>query len=238
MIVMDEIDKIASQKNKGRFSVALSFPGEYREELVAPIANKLAGIFGKEKVLYDKFHEAEFARPNLDTHIQPLYHDESDLIVVFIGSIYNSKTWTGIEWRAIRDLMNQQGNDDRIMFIKKDDGETNGVYGTIDGYVDIKDHTTDGAVNINEVADIIKEGYTKRIRNMSTDNTKTETGRLLLEMPHGENAVLQKPLWDNAYACIVGGNKYNSFNTLCSCENDAYAFNECIKELIPGIKGL
>jgi len=123
--------------NARRFKVALSFSGEHRI-FVSKIADDLAKNYTKNFVLYDEYHRAEFARPNLDTHLQTLYRDESDLIVVFICSKYNKKEWTGIEWRAIRDLMNHKENDERIMFVKCDEGTVDGVFGTIDGYIDAK----------------------------------------------------------------------------------------------------
>ena len=51
-----------------RFRVALSFPGEHRER-VEKIAEALAGRLGRERVLYDRWYAAEFARPNLDTYL-------------------------------------------------------------------------------------------------------------------------------------------------------------------------
>ena len=51
------------ESNK-RFLVALSFPGEHRE-YVAKVAQHLSQELGQSRVLYDTFHEAEFARPNL-----------------------------------------------------------------------------------------------------------------------------------------------------------------------------
>lgn len=119
-------------QNSKRFKVALSFPGEHRD-LVESIAEKLAMIFGKQQILYDKYHRAEFARQNLDVHLQKLYHNHSDMIVVFICADYQKKRWCGIEWRAIRDLMNQGDADERIMFIRCGSGSVDGFFGTIDG---------------------------------------------------------------------------------------------------------
>ena len=48
-----------------RFKIAFSFPGEYRV-LVETVASQLAKKYGKANILYDKYHRAEFARPNLD----------------------------------------------------------------------------------------------------------------------------------------------------------------------------
>jgi hypothetical protein len=95
---------IASSK---RFLVSLSFPGE-RRELVSAVAGHLAAAIGRERVLYDKFYEAEFAQPNLDTLLQCLYHEQSELVVVFLSTDYERKEWPGLEWRAIRDLIKKK----------------------------------------------------------------------------------------------------------------------------------
>lgn len=115
-----------------RFLVALSFPGEYRG-VVETVAHLLGQELGKQRVLYDKFHEAEFARPNLDTHLQSLYHDESELLVVFLCADYKRKEWTGLEWRAIRDLIKKK-QDTSIMFVRLDDANISGLF-SIDGYI-------------------------------------------------------------------------------------------------------
>ncbi len=132
--------------NLRRFKVAFSFPGEHRDK-VEEIAEKLVEIFSKEQILYDRYHRAEFARPNLDTHLQKLYHDHSDLIVVFICADYQEKKWCGIEWRAIRDLLNQKVVDERIMFVKCGQGTVDGVFGTIDGYIDTNEISIDDIVS-------------------------------------------------------------------------------------------
>jgi len=80
-----------------RFAVALSFPGEARERVPA-IAVSSAGHLGRERVLYDRFHEAEFAGPSLDVYLQNLYHDHTELNV---GRDYEAKEWCGLEWRAM-----------------------------------------------------------------------------------------------------------------------------------------
>ena len=51
-----------------RFRVALSFPGEHRPRVEA-IANLLANQLTRDRVLYDSWHSAEFARPNLDVYL-------------------------------------------------------------------------------------------------------------------------------------------------------------------------
>lgn len=49
-----------------RFKVAFSFAGEKRD-FVAQVAAILARKFGHERILFDKYHEAEFARRDLST---------------------------------------------------------------------------------------------------------------------------------------------------------------------------
>jgi len=50
--------------NSKRFRVAFSFAGEKRD-FVSKVADILAKHFGPEHTLYDRFHEAEFARRDL-----------------------------------------------------------------------------------------------------------------------------------------------------------------------------
>lgn len=115
-----------------RFRVALSFPGE-RREFVSRVAECLAAHLDRGHVLYDSFHEAEFARPSLDTYLQALYHDESDLICVFLCAEYEKKDWCGLEWRAIRDVIKRRRESD-IMPLRFDMTEIPGLF-SIDGYV-------------------------------------------------------------------------------------------------------
>lgn len=98
-----------------RFAVALSFPGEHRG-FVERIADHLAYTFGKDRVLYDKYHEAEFARLDLDCHLPVLYRDHTDLVVVFLCEQYAAKRWCNLEWRHIRDLI-QTKDAHRIMLV-------------------------------------------------------------------------------------------------------------------------
>lgn len=123
-----------------RFRVALSFPGELRA-FVEPIAENLAQRLGKPKVLYDKYHQAEFARPNLDVYLQSLYHDDSDLLVVFLCADYEEKDWCRLEWRAIRDLIKRRRSDD-VMLVRFDQTLIPGIL-SIDGYIDASGRSPD-----------------------------------------------------------------------------------------------
>jgi hypothetical protein len=115
-----------------RFRVALSFPGEWRG-FVRQVAGRLAEEFGEKEIFYDAHFEAELARPDFDTYLQGIYHDESELIVVFLCAEYEKKEWCRLEWRAVRDLIKRRRAWE-VMFVRFDDAEIPGVYST-DGYV-------------------------------------------------------------------------------------------------------
>lgn len=117
-----------------RFKIALSFPGEHRQR-VEKIAQALAVRLGEESILYDRWHRAEFARPNLDVYLPELYHKHSLLLVFFFCRQFTRKDWCGLEWRAGRDLL-KQGEDKRIMLLRLDGAGIPGLY-SIDGYLDI-----------------------------------------------------------------------------------------------------
>ena len=91
------------------------------------MASSLAKRLGEERVCYDNWYQAELARLNLDLYLQLIYHEQSDLIVVFISSDYETKEWCGLEWRAIRDLIKKKRDLD-IMIIKMDDVEIGGLF--------------------------------------------------------------------------------------------------------------
>lgn len=131
-----------------RFRVAFSFPGEYRKT-VEQVAEYVAQRVGREKVLYDAWYEAEFARLDLDEYLQNLYHNESDLIAVFLCANYEKKRWCRLEWRAIRDLI-ATDREGRIMFLRFDDGDVSGLFQG-DGYADIRDQSP------ADIADLILE---------------------------------------------------------------------------------
>ncbi len=115
-----------------RFRVALSFPGE-RRGFVEQVADYLSQALGRDRILYDAWYEAEFARPDLDTYLQALYRDQSDLICVFLCADYERKDWCGLEWRAVRDLIKRrQGS--AVMPLRFDMTEIPGLFST-DGYV-------------------------------------------------------------------------------------------------------
>lgn len=116
-----------------QFEVALSFPGEVRH-IVEPVAAELERIMGRDTYFYDANYPGQLARPSLDTLLQSIYHQQSKLVVAFIGADYQRKEWCGIEFRAIKDIISKRAHE-RVMFVRTDPGKVDGVFDT-DGYVD------------------------------------------------------------------------------------------------------
>jgi hypothetical protein len=131
-------DRPPGRVEEMRFKVALSFPGEKRE-YVATVAAEVKKRLGQGSVFYDKDFTAQLARPNLDTLLQRIYLNNSDLVVVFLCSEYEKKQWCGLEWRAIRTIIKNK-NDYAIMFMRFDNADVSGTL-SIDGYVDLEEHT-------------------------------------------------------------------------------------------------
>jgi hypothetical protein len=121
-----------------RFRVALSFPGEKRE-YVSAVATEIKKRLGRDAIFYDKDFTAQLARPNLDTLLQRIYLNNSDLVVVFLCAEYERKEWCGLEWRAIRNIIKNK-NDHAIMFMRFDNADVSGAF-SIDGYVDLDEYT-------------------------------------------------------------------------------------------------
>jgi tetratricopeptide (TPR) repeat protein len=121
-----------------RFRVAFSFAGEKRD-FVEKVAHVLAECFGKDAILYDKFHEAEFARARLGRYLPKLYHEESELVVVVICKDYAVKEWPGLEWDAVFDLLKNR-RDDGVMLARFDRATVDGLYSDA-GFIELDDKT-------------------------------------------------------------------------------------------------
>lgn len=121
-----------------RFKVAFSFPSE-RREYISAVADEVKKRLGAGTVFYDKDFAAQLARPNLDTLLQRIYLNNSDLVVVFLCKDYERKEWCGLEWRAIRTIIKNK-NDHAIMFMRFDKAEVSGSM-SIDGYVDLEEYS-------------------------------------------------------------------------------------------------
>jgi len=182
-----------------RFRVALSFPGEQRDT-VARVAEHLARTLGRKRVLYDAWYEAEFARPDLDTYLQALYHDESDLIAVFLCADYERKEWCGLEWRAVKDLIKRR-QATAVMPLRFDMTEIPGLFST-DGYVWAGDGRDPG-----EIAELILQRWRHNGGVLDPDPVPVDPPRIDLShlpagAPHflGREAELAEldTAWDSA----------------------------------------
>ncbi len=121
-----------------RFKVALSFPGEVRG-YVSDVARELRNRLSSGTLFYDNDFQAQLAKPNLDTLLQRIYRENSELVVVFLCADYETKPWCGIEWRAIREIIIDK-NDHAVMFMRFDNAKIQGVF-SHDGYIDANRHT-------------------------------------------------------------------------------------------------
>jgi hypothetical protein len=141
------------------FDVALSFPGEVRP-IVDEISQELERRLGPNTYFYDNNYVSQLAQPSLDTLLQGVY-SRATLDVVFLSADYQRKDWCGVEFRAIREIMLNRQNE-RVMFVRTDDGEVAGVFKT-DGYVDARKYKPD------EIANFICERVNILKRNRNAD---------------------------------------------------------------------
>ncbi len=161
-----------------RFRVAFSFAGETRG-FVAALASLLAEEFGKKKILYDKFHESEFARRDLGIYLPELYHKESDLVVIVLSSAYDEKQWTGLEWTAIHDLLSQRKHDE-VILCRFDRATVTGLYSTV-GFIELDGRKPE------EIRDLILERLTlidERREVAEAPSVSSTDGSAKTSIPH------------------------------------------------------
>ena len=159
--------------NPKRFRIAFSFAGEKRD-FVSNVADILAQRFGPDHILYDKFHEAEFARRDLGIYLPDLYHDQSDLVVVVVCPNYDEKEWTGLEWVAIHDLLKNR-KDEEVMLCHFDNATVKGVHSNA-GWIELDNKTPEETATLILERLAINEGrpkdhYTKPITTGETPKT-------------------------------------------------------------------
>lgn len=141
-----------------RFRIAFSFAGEKRG-FVEEVSALLAEQFGEEAILYDKYHEAEFARARLGRYLPKLYHTESQLVVVVTCPDYESKEWCGLEWDAIFDLLKQR-REDEVMLARFGHVLIEGLYSDA-GFSELDDKTPEQFVTLILERLALNEGKTK-----------------------------------------------------------------------------
>jgi hypothetical protein len=129
---------MSSETNIKRFRIAFSFAGEKRD-FVKETAQILAQRFGEEKILYDKFHEAEFADADLAFNLPSLYKNDTDLIVAVFCRDYDQKPWCGLEWRAIFSLI-KENQSKKILLSRFELMDGKGLLG-LAGFIDLDEKT-------------------------------------------------------------------------------------------------
>ncbi len=122
-----------------RFRIAFSFAGEVRD-FVAKTAAILAKEFGEEAILYDKYHEAEFARWDLGTYLTKLYSHEADLIVPVFCPAYSGKSWTEREWSHIHGFLINKADGHRVMPARFQNATADGLT-PASGFIELDDKT-------------------------------------------------------------------------------------------------
>jgi tetratricopeptide (TPR) repeat protein len=123
-----------------RFRIAFSFAGEKRD-FVGQVAAILARQFDEEHILYDKYHEAEFARHDLGIYLPKLYGEQSDLIVPVLCPNYDVKRWTGWEWLHIYGLLTKSDGR-RVMPTRFEYANADGLSEAA-GFIELDDKTPD-----------------------------------------------------------------------------------------------
>jgi tetratricopeptide (TPR) repeat protein len=154
---------------KRRFRIAFSFAGEQRP-FVAEVARHLADRLGEEAILYDKYHEAEFARRDLGVYLPELYHKQSGLVVAVICPEYDEKEWTGLEWTAIHDLLKQR-RDEEVMLCRFERAAVTGLYSS--GFVDLDDKTPEQTATLILERLALNEGKPKNYYNTTPQSTSS-----------------------------------------------------------------
>ena len=117
-----------------------------KRDFVSKVAAILARRFGEASILYDKYHEAPFARSDLGIHLPDLYHKESDLVVLVICQDYESKEWCGLEWTAIHALIKERKVED-LMLCRFDHALIKGLYSTA-GFVELDGKSPEAAAKL------------------------------------------------------------------------------------------
>jgi hypothetical protein len=174
-----------------RFRVAFSFAGEKRS-FVAKVAEILTRRFGLEAILYDKYHEAEFAVCSLAQYLPNLYNKEADLVVVVFCGDYNISEWCGLEWNATYGLL-MQGNKSAVLLSRFDYTEPEGLYQQA-GFIELDDKTPAHFAELILQRLAINEGLPRDYYVAATGLVSTSPGRmdLLISRPElGDSLALR-----------------------------------------------
>lgn len=168
-----------------RFRIAFSFAGEKRE-FVEKVARILADRFGESKILYDKYHEAEFAVFDLGIRLPKLYGEQSDLIVPIICPSYDAKRWTGWEWVHIYALLTK-ADGHRVMPSRFQYAQADGL-SPASGFIELDHKTPEEFATLILERLAINEGKSKdhytKPATASGEAARTSIPHNLPHLPH------------------------------------------------------
>ena len=180
---------MSSETNQNRFRIAFSFAGEKRD-FVAATARILADKFGEEHILYDKYHEAEFARFNLGIYLPQLYGEQSELIVPVLCANYDQKRWTGWEWVHIYGLLTK-ADGHRVMPSRFDYANADGLSSAA-GFIELDDKSPAEFAGLILQRLAINEGHPKdhyTVDSIGSNQPGKQTLRKMLTLPLGQRTI-------------------------------------------------
>lgn len=128
-----------------RFQVGISFAGKqrpYAERMAVSLARRL----DIERILYDRFHTAEFALPRLAYSLPELYKKETELIVVLTSGEHADSEWCGLEWDAIMFFIKNR-QQKKVMLFHADNTMPVGLHG-LNGSIPMKDYSPEIAAEM------------------------------------------------------------------------------------------
>jgi energy-coupling factor transporter ATP-binding protein EcfA2 len=109
--------------------VAFSFTENYRD-YIRQVYKELLNWIKPENLFFDERFKPEIAGFDADLILQKFYHEDSELIVIFLCKEYKEREWCcNVEWRAIRNLI-KTGQSQRILPLRFDDTDIPGIYST------------------------------------------------------------------------------------------------------------
>lgn len=144
-------DPIIGEPSK-KFRVALSFSGRQRDT-VRKIAEILRQRFGDKNVFIDEDYAEEIGRFDLGLYLHNVYGRDSELVVVFHGAGYTQGDWCRAEWKVIRGLAMNRGDD--IMLMRLDNSPLPDGVDSVDHFLDVAEKTP------KEIANYIVGKYLK-----------------------------------------------------------------------------
>jgi subtilisin family serine protease len=135
-------------KSSKRFVIAFSYSGKHADQVRKIVGEvRRNALLTPEQLFYAPYYQAELSQFNLDKLLVPIYFEESEMVVVFLGEAYQESEWCGLEWQTILKRARKEGGT-RVMLLRFDKGEVEGLKPK-DGYIYIEKYMPD------EVADLI-----------------------------------------------------------------------------------